>query len=228
MKRNQHAVVFLTALVLLHQILCLASASGQIEVTIQQPRTPREAALNCEELRMPRVGLGSSKERLNRRLAYAGENSWLPQPQVDEFVNELKNIVCGDEFLREKQEGRLTNLQMLESAKRVNALNERFEELVLLSELAQPGKDGLLVRGQIIKERVLEALQLGKVSPQRAREYRTELKEIAAAATESADTMALKRLSARLSKLSIALDKNVSSPQVATKGPLRIGPRLAM
>lgn len=132
-----------------------AAQQTQIMNTFSDARSPIEHTLQ-NELAMPGMGISASRNQIMNRFQYALDHKWLTSAQVQDLCNDLKTITDREESSRDAN-GKLSYESRALVAKQLNALNDRFEQLVLSKEQSRSNIDGLRARRAVIIQKVSKA-----------------------------------------------------------------------
>ncbi len=179
-----------------------------------EANTPRELKLQSSELALPGFGISSTRAQLIKRFEYALEHKWLTAAQVQQFCNELKSISDKENNHRDP-DGKLSFESRSSLAKQLSALNDRFEEMVLVREQSSPGQEGLQARKAMMLQRLNQAVTNGKLSNKKAFELKKEIAQATEAlAGEDFSEADAKKVSISLSQLNTEIDKNMKSPSM--------------
>jgi len=184
---------------------------------IDEAKTPVESELQSGDLAMPGFGLASTKSTIIKRLEYALDHKWLSSSQDQQLCNELKSITDKEQSFRDS-DGKLNYSARAEIAKQLTDFNDKFEELVLVREQANPGIPGLQARQAMMLQRVSQAVNAGKMSDKRAGSLRYEIRSIAAEVPEKDITdEQTRKIAGELNRINGELDKDTHNSAVAAK-----------
>ncbi len=183
---------------------------------IDETRTPIEKILQSD-LAMPGLGIDASRAKIIKRFEYAMEHKWLSAGQVGQLCNDLKGITDREQSQRDSN-GKLSFEARASLAKRLNELNERFEDMVLVKEQSSAGMDGLLARRAAAVKRINKAEEDGKISSKKSLELKNEIAAaMASLPSNGSSDEATKKVSSSLNEISSKIDGQLQPSSLANR-----------
>jgi hypothetical protein len=175
-------------------------------------RTARERALD-ENFPMPQFGVKETLAVLGQRLNYIGTHGWL-NAQSLAMLSKQQSLIS-QRLYNNSPSSSLGNI-----ANQIYTLNQDLTQSTVLDEQAQPGKDGLLAREMMIRQKMLIARDDGTLNLKKYSELNNQLASINEALESSEmDGTQTAELTRRLAHIAGEVGGNASSG-LASQGTL--------